>query len=112
MERNEEEKLYANKYLEKKIKLESRIHLELTCEFEKIKGICESIGYVNEMQTEENGKYIREDKITTIHKLRYYNYYRACKTSNYLADYAIRIIKELEEQFEDISDCKFQDMSK
>lgn len=112
MERNEEEKLYANKYLEEKIKLESKTHLELTCEFEKIKGVCESIEYVNEMQTDENGKYIYGDKITTIHKLRYYNYYRACKTSNYLADYAIRIIKELEEQFEDIRDCIFQDMSK
>ena len=109
MERNEEEKLYANKYLEEKIKLESRIHLELMCEFEKIKGVCESMGYVNEMQTEENGKYIYGDNLSFIEKMQYYNYYRACKTCNYLADYAVKMIEELEEQFEDIRDCIFFD---
>ena len=106
MDYMEEEKLYDNKYLYEKIKLESKTHLELTCEFEKITGICESIEYVNEMQTEENGKYIYGDNLSFIEKMRYYNYYRACKTCNYLADYAINMIEELKEHFKDERDDK------
>lgn len=109
MEKKEKSiKFYQERYLEEKIELSSKTHLALLCEIETITEVCECIEYITENQTYENERGISGDGFEYYDKLRYSKYYMACKACKYLADYAITLISELQEKFEDKNDLKFR----
>ena len=108
MKNNDYTKFYQERYLEEKIELKSETHLALTCDLETITEVCECIEYITENQTYENERGISGDGYGYDDKIKYSKYYMACKACKYLADYAITLINELREKFEDKNDLNFK----